>query len=319
MMTTVGIIYGGNTIESGCSYRSASILYDTLSELPYNIKMIDIGDKNWMVTLSEQKLDLLIDLVYGCPGQEGTIKGLADINQVKYLGSDIFTHSLIKDKYISKLVAIDQNIATPRFLNVTSKDYYKMPQKYHEMIADQIGYPCIVKPRRKGGLSLGISYCQNQHEISKCFENVFHYDDCALIEQYILGREVSVCVVLINDVLTVLPMIEVLIEDGAHICNYDTKMKGKRKLCIPANISVETRNEISKISTKLFSAFGARDFCYFDFIIGNDIYFIEAGATPGLTETSNLTLALKEYNMDVANFFFQLINKRVVTDECTVN
>ena len=146
----VAILYGGNSIESHYSVKSATNLKLAMLNYGYNIIMVDVSDSNWLQIFQTAKVDILIDLIYGCPGQEGTVKGLADQLNIKYLGSNLFTHALIKDKYLAKLVALDNNVCTPDFVLASKEDYVQETNR----INDDMPLLSIKKKSEKRGYAL---------------------------------------------------------------------------------------------------------------------------------------------------------------------
>lgn len=60
--------------------------------------------------------------------------------------------------------------------------------------AERVPYPCVVKAC-KGGSSVGVCIVHEEKEYQAALEEAFKYDEEAVIEQYIEGREFSCAVI----------------------------------------------------------------------------------------------------------------------------
>ena len=248
--------------------------------------------------------DCVINLVYGSPGQEGLVPMICESIGVAYIGSDQFSSFLVKNKMLTKIIAKQNRIKTPKaFLYSTDN-----------LFLDDISYPVVVKPNQKGGLSLGISYCETRQDIHLAIECAQQYDDSILVEEYITGREFSVCAIEMDGELQVLPIIEII--KSSKICDYDTKSLGKRKLKVAPQLPTAIQESFAYIVKTMFKALSLRDYAYFDFILsGANIFFIEAGAVPGFTSNSNLPVSLAHLGIDCADFFADRITYKICSRE----
>jgi D-alanine-D-alanine ligase len=314
-MIKVGIIYGGYSIESGYSIKAAEYLSKVLKEGCFELVMMPVNDcSEWLTNLELGHVDILISLLYGCPGQEGIVQGLAEIQGIPYLGSDLFSCCIIKDKYMAKTIAEKLGIFTPNYLQLTLKEYESKPNEVIDLVMDKIGFPCVIKPCRKGGLSLGITYCDKKENIAEGLMEAFQYDEVILVEEFVTGTELSTCIVE-KDGVPMMPAAIEIVKD-TYICDYKSKAEGKRRLNIPARISTEINELVEEVSKKLFTIFQMKDYGYFDLIVREgSVYFIEAGAMPGFTENSNLTLALDSCGMTLTQVLKELITRRVNVNE----
>ncbi|WP_171332757.1 D-alanine--D-alanine ligase family protein [Enterococcus cecorum] len=301
------VVYGGNTIESNYSVKAYEYISSKLKKKFKNVYGLNILDI--VENLHEKKLntilkntDVAISVVYGLPGQEGEIQGIFDLYGINYIGSGVLACSVIKDKKFFKDFCKINSINVPKDLSL-SKD------KLNEGLLDnlkKITYPVVVKPRKKGGLSLGISYCVSEDELLDAIEKAFAYDENVIVEEYINGIEITACV--FND--KVLPLIE--IEKQNKILDYHTKINGIRKNIIPANIDNYLYKKIENQVMKIFKYLNMKDWGYFDIMIkDNQIYFIEAGAVPGMTASSSIPILLNYLNIDIGNVLQEIILKNM--------
>lgn len=298
----VCLIYGGQTIESEYSHKSFKYLRNILKN-DFIVDGVDFtnllfdGDK---VSVLKQS-DVAISLVYGCPGQEGMVQNICEAMNVKYIGSDSFACSLIKDKVYAKEVCSANGIMVPKtYKNIDVETFSE--------------FPVVVKPRRKGGLSLGITYCNTKNELKKAIEEAKKYDELVFVEEYIKGTEVTSCVTRNGKEHEVLPLIYT--EKDVPICNYEAKVEGKRKMVINPELTEGITEKVKDITLKIFNVFKMKDYGYFDFMIkDSEVYFIEAGAVPGLTENSNIPQIFKYLKRDICELIRECINNEVNRNE----
>lgn len=313
MNISIGILYGGKSLEASYSNKAAKNVWEILRKQFNNILMIPIDeDRKWILTLYEKEIHIVINLVYGCPGQEGTIQGLLELLDIPYIGSDIFASSLIKDKYLAKLISVNNGINTPEFIKIT-KNEYSNSNYYFDLVLKRNLFPCVIKPCRKGGLSIGINYCENDLDQFRHFiDEAFLYDDVILIEKYIEGHEYTSCAYEINNEIKVLPIIETI--KKGRIWNYDEKRKGTRNVCIDHEINGIVLENIVRITKELFRIFGMRHYGYFDFVLSkeNVIFFIEAGSVPGFTKKSNFPSTLEVAKKDISVFWKEMIEEELI-------
>jgi D-alanine-D-alanine ligase len=141
-------------------------------------------------------------------------------------------------------------------------------------------FPCIVKPCC-GGSSIGVSKADNREEFEKALSDCFRYENEAVVEQFIKGREFSVGILDGK----ALPSIEI-IADGFY--DYKNKYSGKTLEVCPAQISEELEQKLRSAAEKAFASLRLSVYSRFDFIIdeNEDIYCLEANTLPGMTQAS---------------------------------
>ena len=293
MKNKLCILYGGNTIESNYSIEAYNYLKEKLKN-NFLIKGININNLIELINLPKDYI--ILSIVYGNPGQDGMIASLCELLDLKYIGSNLDSCSIVKNKFVSKLLAKNIGIKVPNGTLI----------KMNDDISLDLDYPVIVKTNQCGGLSLGINYCTNNNELQKAIKDANNYDENILIDEFIKGTEITTCVIKKKDTLEVLPIIEN--KKSGIICDYNEKKNGCRKLMISPKIDSNLLKEINKTTLNLFKMFSMNDFGYFDFIIKNEnIYFIEAGAVPGFTKNSNIPKIYNYYNWDLCTLFQNLL------------
>ena len=177
MNKNIAIIFGGTSPEYNVSLNSAFSVITNLDN--YNLYKIAIapngsfylfeGDnrlipedkwqnytKTLSVNLSENcficdgkkiKIDLIIPMIHGESGEDGSIQALGKIMNIKVLGSGILSSALCLDKYRSHLLAQSINIKTANSILLKKGD---------QVDIGHLKYPLFIKPVHAGS-SYGIS------------------------------------------------------------------------------------------------------------------------------------------------------------------
>lgn len=248
----------------------------------------DASDKAILVfednnTVSYIYPDVIFPVLHGEYGEDGTIQGLFELADIKYVGMGVLSSANAMDKLYSKLVFANAGIPQADWVSVTSID--NIDNKIKE-IEEKLGYPCFVKPARTGS-SVGVGKAHDQKELYIAIENALKFDRKVLVEECIDGREVE-CSILGNfdvragEVGEIVPMVE--------FYDFDAKYKDNTtKLNIPADLSPAIREEIRTSAIKAFKALDGQGLSRVDFFVkhsDNSIVLNEINTLPGFTNIS---------------------------------
>lgn len=128
--------------------------------------------------LGEEKVlfDVMINLVHGRDGEDGTLSSMLDFFGVPYIGPRLEACSISYNKLYTKLYAneIGVNVLDYQLLRKGSKDEIR------------IDYPFIVKPLRLGS-SIGISIVKDHSALEYALDVAFEFDNEVLIEPFVQG------------------------------------------------------------------------------------------------------------------------------------
>jgi len=149
---------------------------------------------------------------------------------------------------------------------------------------EKVVFPCVVKPCSNGS-SIGVSFASNETQLKNSINSAFKYENKIIIEQKIIGRELSVGI-LDNKAL---PIIEIVPKDGFYDYKNKYQKGGANEICpamLNSQLTTNIKNEALKIHHTLNMGFYSR----IDFILdeNNNYYCLEANALPGMTQTSLL-------------------------------
>ena len=281
------VVAGGWSNERQVSLLSGNNVFQCLKKNNYRVKFLDLDKRN-INFIFKFKPDLIFNALHGEFGEDGTLSYLADKNNIAITHSDDLTSALCFNKRLLKSYLKSKiNILSPKEININIKPKF----------------PIISKPNW-GGSSKGISFIDD----FKGFKKI-KYKNEILIEEVIVGTELTVTVIKDNQKLRALGVTE--IEFNSHHYDYQAKYtKGKSKHYLPARISNKQYKFLINISKKIFSICNCRSLARLDFILDKKngrIYFLELNTHPGLTKISLAPEQAKFNNLSYLNLLEKII------------
>ncbi len=222
------------------------------------------------------EVDVVIPVLHGPFGEDGTVQGLFELADVPYVGPGVTASAVCMDKDLFKKILRDSGIPVARHLKVREGDPFQNPY----------GYPVFVKPARLGS-SVGITKAHDPDELEEGLRLAFRHDEKVLVEEFIAGIEVE-CSVLGNfdDPIASLP--------GEIVPNaewYDFSAKydeGGMELIVPARIPDDAQKRVQDVSIQAFLATDCEGMARADCFVREDgeVIVNELNTIPGFTATS---------------------------------
>jgi len=256
----------------------------------YNdVTMIE-ADYDVVEKLKNVKPDIVFNIAEGFYGtsRESQIPAILDMLNIPYTGSDPLTLALSLDKGRTKEILSYHKIPTPNFFVV---------KEISELKKINFNFPLIVKPVAEGS-SKGIfssSFVQNKNELMNETERIFNtYNQNALIEEYLPGREFTVSIIGNDGDLEILPIVEISYKDFPEtfipIYSYeakwilDTKENPLDVFVCPAKIDEILEEKIKSICLKTYNILRCRDWSRIDvrLDVNDEPNIIEINPLPGI-------------------------------------
>jgi len=267
----IAVLMGGPGEEKDVSLKSGQAIIKALNHNGYDVTSIILDTKLEKLVKELLSVDLVFLGLHGNIGENGTIQGFLDALGIIYTGSGPLSSAICMDKNISKIIAKNNGIMTPKWkLCNTAIDDAKM------------NYPVIVKPNGQGS-TVGLRIAHNESELKPALEYAFNYDNSVLVEEYIQGRELTVMLIdgKAQPVCEIIPSHEFY----DYECKYTA---GMSKYICPAEIDDNISNYVKKISENLFDLLKCENYSRADFRMDdqNKFWFLEMNTLPGMTDTS---------------------------------
>ena len=278
----VALLSGGTSGEREISIASGKSTSKALMDSGFQVTNLDPSNKEDLKTLIDGDFDVAFLVLHGRKGEDGVIQGFLDLIDLPYTGSGVWSSSTAMNKARSKVFYRQEGIPTPQSVTIR-KDIYRDPSE----IIDLLGEKCVVKPSTEGS-SLGVFIVEGREQLAKAMNDVFEYDDQALVERYVKGRELTVAV-LGNDDPDVLPVIEIVPKNDSYDFESKYQPGGSEHIC-PANLPEEVALKVQDYAKRAHKALSCAGVSRSDFLVEEDgsCWILETNTLPGMTSTSLL-------------------------------
>ena len=289
----IAVLMGGPGEEKDVSLKSGQAIIKALNHNGYDVTSIILDTKLEKLVKELLSVDLVFLGLHGNIGENGTIQGFLDTLGIIYTGSGPLSSAICMDKNISKIIAKNNGITTPKW-------------KLCDTVIDdaKMNYPVIVKPNGQGS-TVGLQIAHNESELKPALEYAFNYDNSVLVEEYIQGRELTVMLIdgKAQPVCEIIPSHEFY----DYECKYTA---GMSKYICPAEIDDNISNYVKKISENLFDLLKCENYSRADFRMDdqNKFWFLEMNTLPGMTDTSLAPISALAAGIS----FNELIDKIVI-------
>ncbi|NJL25720.1 MAG: D-alanine--D-alanine ligase A, partial [Calothrix sp. SM1_5_4] len=119
-----------------------------------------------------EKLDVLLPILHGTFGEDGTLQGLLEMAQIPYVGSGVLGSAMGMDKEISSQLFIAAGIPVAPFITVRKHDYLSAPDKVENSVLNEFHFPFFVKPANAGS-SVGVHKIKNREQLAPALKDAF--------------------------------------------------------------------------------------------------------------------------------------------------
>jgi D-alanine-D-alanine ligase len=244
-------------------------------ELGHEVAYLDTkGRADDEIVAAARKAEVVLPILHGKGGEDGSIQRLLDEAGRPYLGSGAVASETCFDKALLKRLMEQNDILTPRSEMVTAASFQR---------SDLIRAPFVLKPV-DGGSSLDTLIVRAlPFDASRVHELFKHYDRM-LLEELIEGVEITVPV--LGD--EALPVIEIVPPQGREF-DYDNKYNGETaEICPPQHVSAEAQTRAQRLAEQMHRLAGARHLSRTDMMLtaAGELYVLETNTMPGLTGQS---------------------------------
>lgn len=282
---SVVVLSGGLSAERDVSLRSGRRLAEALREEGEDVLVLDL-DAALLPTLLAERPDVVIPLVHGAAGEDGSLADVLQALRLPFVGSPALACRLAFDKAIAKGILQASGLRVANGYSLPHGVFRDLgAASVMTGIVDSLGLPLMVKPTR-GGSALGATLVRSAEDLPPAMVAAFAYGDSALVEQCVTGVEVAVSVIDLGDGPQALPAVEIQPRSGVY--DYAARYTaGETEFFVPARLDEAQGLALAEAAVAAHQALGLRDWSRIDFIVdGEGPVFLEANVAPGMTETS---------------------------------
>ncbi len=235
---------------------------------------------------SAPALDVVIPVLHGTYGEDGTLQGLLEMAGIAYAGCGVLGSALGMDKDKAKLIFRAVGLPVVDWLTARRSEVEGDIEAVCARVEARFSYPVFVKPANAGS-SVGVGKAHSRAALSRALRTAVEYDTKALVEPGVNARELE-CGVLGNEQ----PIATIVGEIVPNREFYDYRAKyldNASRLYIPAPIPHETAEALRRMAVEAFLALDLSGLARVDFFLDRDterLYLNEVNTMPGFTQIS---------------------------------
>lgn len=250
-------------------------------------------------------IDVLLPVLHGLDGEDGSIQGLARVAGIPLAGCDILGSATALDKAIAKRLLVAAGLPAARAEIVTRET-----EPGFAALVGRFGLPLFVKPARQGS-SVGVSKVVDAAGYAAALAEGFRYDDKLLVEEFIKGREIE-CAVLedADGSLFVSVPGEIVPAESHGFYSYDAKYidADGAALHLPAQLAPEVEARLKQAAAEAFRALGCDGMARVDFFVTPDRILVnEVNTIPGFTNISMYPKAMEASGVSTPELIDRLV------------
>jgi D-alanine-D-alanine ligase len=240
-------------------------------------------------------VDVVLPLLHGAYGEDGTLQGLLEMTGTRYVGAGVFASAAGMDKEYMKLLMSARGLPVGRYVVVRDRDWRFGSER--KRVLDEIaefGWPVFVKPAR-GGSSIGITRVCGLDDLEPAIEAAREHDPKVLVEAAVDGIEVECAVLEGLDGGPPEASVpgQVVVDPASAFYDFDAKyLASATTMRIPAPVPAEAAAEIRRLACAAFDAISCEGLARVDFFYtpAGKILVNEINTMPGMTPASGFPM-----------------------------
>jgi D-alanine-D-alanine ligase len=269
------------------------------------------------------EVDVVLPLLHGAYGEDGTLQGLLEMAGARYAGAGVFASAAGMDKEYMKLIFAARGLPVGRYVVVRDRDWRQhetdgvpraaaTPER--KRVLDEIGelgWPVFVKPAR-GGSSIGTTRVPDPAGLEEAIEIAREHDPKVLVEAAVPGMEIE-CAVLEGasggPPDASIPA-QVLIGGDAEFYDFQAKyLEADTAMAIPPPIGSDAIEEVRRLACAAFDALSCEGLARVDFFYTPQgrIVLNEINTMPGMTSASAFPLMWEATGLTLPQLWDRII------------
>ena len=289
---TVGITKEGRWLYTEAT--AEQMADGSWEELPGNMACVispDRADHGMILftpdgRVEKMHLDVVIPVLHGLWGEDGTVQGLLELAGIAYVGCGVLASSVCMDKAVANALFEANGVPHTKWVAANRWEIEKDLEGVCAGVEQKLGWPVFVKPANAGS-SVGISKVSNQEELKAAIALALENDRKVVFEAFVDGQEVE-CAVIGSDPAVATRPGEILA--GAEFYTYDDKYKnGVSQTVIPAHLPEAKLDEVKTYAAMAYTALNCEGLARCDFFVEKNtgrVLINEINTFPGFTSIS---------------------------------
>ncbi|MDR2374487.1 MAG: D-alanine--D-alanine ligase [Bifidobacteriaceae bacterium] len=260
-------------------------------------------------------IDVVFPLLHGPFGEDGTIQGLLELTDQRYVGAGVLASAVGMDKGYMKCLLAANGLPVQPYTVMTARDWAgDAPRPAALEAAQALGLPLFVKPCR-GGSSLGITKVTDARQLPDAIAAARRHDPRVLVERAASGREIE-CAVLGSPGAappkTSLPS-EIVVQGRHEFYDFEAKYldSAGADLRCPADLPPAATAAVREMAAAVFDAIGGEGLARVDFFYDpaarQPLVVNEINTMPGFTPISQYPRMWQASGLSYTDLISQLI------------
>ena len=310
---TVGITKEGRWLYTEAT--AEQMADGSWEELPGNMACVispDRADHGMILftpdgRVEKMHLDVVIPVLHGLWGEDGTVQGLLELAGIAYVGCGVLASSVCMDKAVANALFEANGVPHTKWVAANRWEIEKDLEGVCAGVEQKLGWPVFVKPANAGS-SVGISKVSNQEELKAAIALALENDRKVVFEAFVDGQEVE-CAVIGSDPAVATRPGEILA--GAEFYTYDDKYKnGVSQTVIPAHLPEAKLDEVKTYAAMAYTALNCEGLARCDFFVEKNtgrVLINEINTFPGFTSISMYPKLMEHEGLPVPQLIDRLI------------
>lgn len=336
----IAVLLGGSSNEKEISLESGRNVCYKLSDEKYEIIPVFVDQNSKLHKLSQKLLvctstkeiaarlgeaeplrwsdlpsiaDFVFIALHGGAGENGIVQGTLEMLGLPYNGPGIFASALCMDKYKTGQFLKSQGFDVPSSFLFSKADF--IAQRFDALYAflNSVNFSYIIKPH-DDGCSVMVASPQNEQELQRALIEIFATKEFALVEEKIIGMELTVGVVGNKNPEALIP--SEVVSKKAILSMEEKFLPGAGENQTPARLSQEDIALVRQVIRDAFVAVGCKGYsridCFFQSALESAtgkkrVVILEFNTLPALTPATCLFHQAAELGMRPAEFLDKVI------------
>ncbi|MBN2890768.1 MAG: D-alanine--D-alanine ligase [Bacteroidales bacterium] len=319
MKKNIAVVYGGYSAEYQISILSGKYVSSIIDSNLFNVYNIFISKEKWVEEknnsvinkhdfsfINDEKkinIDVAVIVIHGNPGEDGILQSYFDLMNIPYTTCNPLTAALTFNKYFCNNYLRNFDINMAKSIVLRKKEKF---QEQLDKFITTVGFPIFIKPN-EGGSSFGTYKIKQKEEVSVAIKNAFEHSDEVIVEEFILGREITCGVVKTKNTIKAFTPCEIVSKH--EFFDYESKYNSAlNEEIIPARFDNKLLEECKFLSEKIYKTLNCTGIVRVDYIVKeNKLFFLELNSIPGMTSESIIPKMIKHDKINITELFTELI------------
>ena len=256
-----------------------TIVNGALPQVPESGIEVQVSNNSLQAGGKDLAIDVVFPVLHGPYGEDGTLQGLLEMINLRYVGSGVLASAVSMDKSFAKPIFAAAGLKVAPGIVVTSANF---------SLPANLTYPLFVKPARSGS-SRGTTKVKNETELKNAVSFALEFDTKVLIESAITAREIECAVLQADGKVIASPIGQIVIDAKYEFYDFTAKyLDNSMQLVFPTDLPAGIESKIQESAIKAFNAAGCEGLARVDFFYTTDgeIVINEINTIPGFTPLS---------------------------------